>query len=89
MFRFVDRKEITFHLKMKSTTLYKYRMNGVLIEGVHWVKFNSRCILYNLELLQDWVRNRDDAAAHQRAIARYQATLISNQPARRGRKKRS
>jgi tRNA(His) 5'-end guanylyltransferase len=77
MFRFVDRKEVTFHLKMKATTLRKYRMNGGLIEGIHWIKFNSRCILYNLELLQDWVHNQNDQAAHQRAIARYQATLPS------------
>ncbi|MEO0375351.1 MAG: hypothetical protein AAF329_12155 [Cyanobacteria bacterium P01_A01_bin.17] len=57
----------------------KYRLQGLLVEGIHWVRVNSRCIRYNLELIQDWLHNRHDPAAHQRAIEIYQASLLSNQ----------
>ncbi|WP_228040979.1 hypothetical protein [Nodosilinea sp. LEGE 07088] len=57
----------------------RYRVQGLLIEGVHWVRVNSRCIRYNLELIKDWLHNRHDPAAHQRAIEIYQASLLSNQ----------
>jgi hypothetical protein len=80
MFRFVNRKEAATCLKIGYTTLKKYRYEGIWIEGIHWVKLNSRCVRYNLDLLQDWYHNQNDAAAHQRAIDRYQATLPSNQP---------
>ncbi|MGB3310944.1 MAG: hypothetical protein WBG32_16550 [Nodosilinea sp.] len=49
----------------------RYRVQGLLIEGVHWVRVNSRCIRYNLELINDWLHNRHDPAAHQRAIEIY------------------
>ena len=80
MFRFVGKKQASESLSMGSTSLRKYRVEGDWIEGIHWIKFNSRCIRYNVDLLQDWVNNRQDPAAHQLAIARYQATLLSNQP---------
>jgi tRNA(His) 5'-end guanylyltransferase len=54
-------------------------LQGLLIEGIHWVRMNSRCIRYNLELIKDWLHNRHDPAAHQRAIEIYQASLLSNQ----------
>ncbi|MGG6239389.1 hypothetical protein [Leptolyngbya sp. KIOST-1] len=57
----------------------RYRVQGLLIEGVHWVRVNSRCIRYNLELIKDWLHNRHDPVAHQRAIEIYQASLLSNQ----------
>ncbi|MEO0759516.1 MAG: hypothetical protein AAFY78_21885 [Cyanobacteria bacterium J06648_16] len=57
----------------------KYRLNGEWIEGLHWVRLNSRCIRYNLELIQDWLHNRENPTAHMRAIAIYQQQLLSNQ----------
>ncbi|MEM6432604.1 MAG: hypothetical protein AAF773_01910 [Cyanobacteria bacterium P01_D01_bin.115] len=66
-------------LNLSSTTLKKYRLQGLLVEGIHWVRVNSRCTRYNLELIQDWLHNRQDPAAHQRAIEIYQASLLSNQ----------
>jgi hypothetical protein len=56
---------------MGSTTLKKYRSMGYWIEGIHWVKINSRCVRYNLDLIQDWLQNQSDPAAHQKAIAHY------------------
>jgi tRNA(His) 5'-end guanylyltransferase len=79
MTQFVSKQEALQCLKLSSTTLKKYRLQGLLIEGIHWVRINSRCIRYNLELIQDWLHNRHDPVAHQRAIHAYQASLLSNQ----------
>ena len=79
MNQFVSKQEALQYLNLSSTTLKKYRLQGLLIEGIHWVRINSRCIRYNLELIQDWLHNRHDPAAHQRAIEIYQASLLSNQ----------
>ena len=50
-------------------TLKKYRRHDKsLVENIHWVKINARTIRYNLPLIVDWVANRHDPAAHQRAI---------------------
>ncbi|MBE9135623.1 hypothetical protein IQ254_00100 [Nodosilinea sp. LEGE 07088] len=79
MVQFVSKQEATQSPKLSGTTLRRYRVQGLLIEGVHWVRVNSRCIRYNLELIKDWLHNRHDPAAHQRAIEIYQASLLSNQ----------
>ncbi|MEM9908089.1 MAG: hypothetical protein AAF921_24005 [Cyanobacteria bacterium P01_D01_bin.44] len=79
MGEFVSKQEALQYLKLSSTTLKKYRLKGLLVEGIHWVRINSRCIRYNQELIKDWVQNRHDPAAHQRAIEVYQAGLLSNQ----------
>jgi CHAD domain-containing protein len=79
MFKFVSKKEAIKHLEMSETTLKRYRKGGSWIEGIHWVRINSRCIRYNLELIQDWIHNRCNPKAHQKAIEAYQATLPSQQ----------
>ena len=28
-------------------TLKRYRLQGILIEGIHWIRVNPRCIRYN------------------------------------------
>jgi hypothetical protein len=87
MVQFVGRKQASACLQVGSTTLKKYRSMGCWIEGIHWVKINSRCVRYNLDLIQDWLQNQSDPAAHQKAIAHYQASLLSNQPQPKKRKK--
>ena len=79
MTQFVSKQEALQCLKLSSSTLKKYRLQGLLTEGIHWVRINSRCTRYNLELIQDWLHNRHDPVAHQRAIEIYQASLLSNQ----------
>lgn len=86
--RFVGKGEATRFLNMSDTTLKRYRLQGLLIEGIHWIRLNSRCIRYNLDLVQDWVQNRDDPAAHQRAIEIYRSGLLSNQKKTAGRASR-
>jgi CHAD domain-containing protein len=79
MTHFISKQEASQRLQLSGTTLKRYRLQGLLIEGIHWVRINSRCIRYNLELIQDWLHNRHDPIAHQRAIEIYQANLLSNQ----------
>ena len=79
MTHFASKQETSQYLKLSETTLKRYRLQGLLIEGIHWVKINSRCVRYNLDLVQDWVQNRHDPIAHQRAIDIYQASLLGNQ----------
>jgi len=79
MVQFGSKQEAIQALKLSGTTLRRYRVQGVLIEGIHWVRVNSRCIRYNLELIQDWLHNRHDPIAHQRAIHIYQSSLLSKQ----------
>lgn len=76
---FASKQEAAQYLQLSGTTLKRYRLQGLLIEGIHWVRINSRCIRYNLDLIQDWLQNRHDPIAHQRAIEVYQANLLSNQ----------
>ncbi|WP_242578229.1 hypothetical protein [Chroococcus sp. FPU101] len=76
---FASKQEASQYLQLSGTTLKRYRLQGLLIEGIHWVRINSRCIRYNLDLIQDWLHNRHDPIAHQRAIEVYQANLLSNQ----------
>jgi tRNA(His) 5'-end guanylyltransferase len=84
MTHFANKQEASQYLNLSGTTLKRYRLQGLLIEGIHWVRINSRCIRYNLDLIQDWLHNRQDPIAHQRAIENYQASLLSNQKKPRG-----
>jgi hypothetical protein len=84
--RFVRKREAAQLTGLSEETLKKLRLNGELKEGIEWVRQNSRCVLYNAPLLIDFIQNRNDPAAHQRAITAYLASLPSNQPKTRGRK---
>ena len=84
---FVSRQEITQRLSISATTLKRYRLSGRLIEDIHWVRLNSRCTRYNFELICDWLQNQNNWRVHQRAIEVYQASLLSNQPLPKGRRK--
>lgn len=76
---FVTKHTIAELLKLSPETLKKYRLDGRLIEGIHWIRVNSRVVRYHLALIQDWLQNQGDPQAHQRAIENYQITLLSNQ----------
>jgi CHAD domain-containing protein len=79
MLLFISKQQASECLNLSSSTLKKYRLNGEWIEGLHWVRINSRCVRYNLELIKDWLHNRSDPAAHLKAIECYQRDLLSNQ----------
>ena len=65
---------------LSADTLKKYRKQHLLIEGIHWVRLNSKSIRYCIPLVLDWMHNQADRAAHERAIESYQSKLLSNQP---------
>jgi len=71
MQRFVTKQQAAQCLSLSGSTLKKYRLSGEWIEGGHWVRLNSRCVRYNLELLLDWAHNRHDPKTHGRAIDAY------------------
>jgi tRNA(His) 5'-end guanylyltransferase len=79
MLLFASKRTASACLNLSSSTLKKYRLEGDWIEGVHWIRINSRCVRYNIELIKDWLHNRHNPIAHQRAIEVYQATLLSSQ----------
>lgn len=80
---FVNKRQASECLSLSGSTLKKYRLNGEWIEGVHWVRINSRCVRYNLELLKDWLQNRGNPEVHMQAIETYQTSLLSNCKKRR------
>jgi hypothetical protein len=77
MLLFVNKRQISECLNLSSATLKKYRLQGDWIEGIHWVRINSRCIRHTLKLIKDWLSNRNHLVAHQRSIAAYEAILLS------------
>ena len=87
MYQFVDKHQACECLSCCDATLRRYRAGQEWIEGIHWIRINSRVVRYNLELLRDWQANRHDQMAHQKAIllrrrcanARYQSLLEANQ----------
>lgn len=85
MTQFLKKREAERLTGLSHETLKKYRQKGLLIEGIHWIRVNSRVIRYNSALLLDFLQNRSDGAAHQRAIDIYQASLLSNKPRQPGR----
>ncbi len=69
-YELTDKHEVKAFLGVEDSTLRRYREKH-WIEGVHWFRINSRTVRYNLDLIKNWVENRHDSAAHQRAIAQY------------------
>ncbi|PSB25348.1 excisionase family protein [Stenomitos frigidus] len=84
--QFCNKHRLSDATGLSPETFKKYRLSGKWIEGVHWQRLNSRCVLYNLSLILDWVANRSSPCVHQRAIESYLAALPSNQPKKRGRR---
>lgn len=74
-FRFVKKQEITRLTGLSDSTLKRYRLSGVLVEEIHWIRLNSRSIRYNAKLILNWLQNINDRQAHLRAIEAYLVTL--------------
>jgi hypothetical protein len=74
---FVTKRQLAQYLNLSTDTLKRYRLQGEWLEGIHWVRINSRCVRYNLELIKDWLHNRNHPTAHRRAIKTYQKSSFS------------
>jgi hypothetical protein len=66
------------HLGLSALILRDWRLNGRLIEGIHWIRFGSRCVRYNAALLRDYVATQTSPIVHQRAVDNFLASLPSN-----------
>jgi hypothetical protein len=82
-FQFVKKREICKLTGLSGDTLKKYRLQGLLIKDIHWIRVNSKVVLYNVPLVMDWLHNISDPTAHLRAIEVYQSTLLSNRKVQR------
>lgn len=51
-----------------------------LIKGSHYWREGKR-LVFDLQLIRDWQRNKDNPAAHQRAIEARRKELLSQQKA--------
>jgi hypothetical protein len=78
MSNFINKKTACLLLGVSSSTLKRYQRKYWL-EGIHFVRVNSRNTRYNEMLLRDWIENRYDPKNHQQTIERYQLSLQANQ----------
>jgi hypothetical protein len=81
MTTFISKQDACALLQVTERTLSRYRANH-WYRGIHFVQPVQK-ILYNRELIEDWMVNRHDYPTHLRAIEAYQATLPSNQKRKR------
>lgn len=65
-------------LGLSPHTLRRYRERQQWLEGIHYSKLAQNHVLYNEPLILDWVANRHNPAAHQRAIQQYLTQLSAN-----------
>jgi hypothetical protein len=82
--RFVQKRELSRHTGLSGETLKKYRDLGFFRENIHWIRVNSKLVLYNLPLILDWIQNVHDPDSHWRAVEAYLVALPSNQGKQRG-----
>ncbi len=71
-YELIDKHEAASRTKLSDVTLKRYRLNGELIQGVHWEQINSRSIRYRSPLIEHWAQHRHDPAAHLAAIEAYE-----------------
>jgi hypothetical protein len=81
--RFVKKRELSRITGLSGDTLKRYRGLGFLCEDIHWIRINSKLVLYNLPLVLDWLQNIHDPSTHQKAIESYLMGLPSHQKKRR------
>lgn len=69
----ITKQEAARILGIHHTTLRSLRNkeNSGIIEGLHWVKWNSRAIRYNRILIENYALNRTNLAEHQRFLEQY------------------
>ncbi len=83
---FADKNTVRDLLGVRNGTLKTWRIGRadlgvapVLREGIHWIRQSPRMTLYNVDLLRDFIANRGNPTAHDRAIANYLSSLPSSQ----------
>lgn len=69
-------------LRISTRTLYKRISEGELLPNIHYWHEGNR-LIFDLPLLRDWQRNRNNPIAHQRAIEARRQVLPSAKKKRR------
>lgn len=72
--------EICQQLGLSGATFRRWRKFEVITEGIHWMyrPGTKARILWNLDLMRDFVANSGDCPAHRRSIDRYIKSLPSS-----------
>jgi hypothetical protein len=75
---FIPGSNLSVLTSLSISTFYRLRSEGVWDEGIHYSIVRKR-VLYNFELIQDWISNQHQPQQHERAIQNYLASLPSSQ----------
>jgi hypothetical protein len=70
IWRLVPSSEICKQLGISYSTLKRWRKTGAILEGIHWT-YNPTTktrILWNLDLMRDFMANGANSPAHVRSI---------------------
>ena len=51
---------------LAPSTLSEYRRKGLLIEGLHYVRYSAQCYRYYLEALLHWATHRLEPEEHRK-----------------------
>ena len=76
--RWLNKTDMAAKIGRSPHTLRRYRENGTWLEGIHYSKLTQNSVVYNEFLILDWVANRNNPSAHQRAIKQYLIALSAN-----------
>ncbi|MBC7515533.1 MAG: excisionase family protein [Alkalinema sp. FL-bin-369] len=81
-------RELALQIKISTRTMHRLRSSGAWEEGIHYFKISPSKILYNLDLINDWIANLHQLELHEAAIANFLSALPSNdRPQRKPNKK--
>jgi Putative excisionase (DUF1233) len=73
---FVTAKEIKEFTSLSDGTLRTLRQTA-WVEGAHFCVIGYSSIIYNRELIADWIANKHQPELHENAIENYLANLPS------------
>jgi Putative excisionase (DUF1233) len=84
--KLVTAKQLTQEIQLSTRTFTRLRDQGKWELGIHYFRFSKSKILYNLDLIQDWIANQHHLDLHQNAIEAFLGSLPSNRPQRKPKK---
>jgi hypothetical protein len=80
--RLVPSGQLLQQLGISYSTLRRWKKTGAIIDGIHYQLLpGSRTMLYNLDLLRDFIACGGNSIAHQRSIESYFNSLPSTKAA--------
>lgn len=70
-------RTITDRTSLSASAIYRLRKCGHWQEGIHYSVLSPKKIVYNAELIMDWITNRAQPQIHERAVQTFLASLPS------------